>query len=680
MNFFEKQEIDILTQYSSKLKTNDLQSVYDNLKTTYKKVEYWASLVKEKVFKEGEIKIIKKPTNQANIFEFYQWAKIYPSKEDLKNKILAYTVSVEKNEKLVIKIDSVGLSENSLLRKEYYRFRKDNIIVKEYYLKDFSGWDDLVNITVRDIMNFEPLFYSLKEILIQKNKTTIKMMNSENKKDIIPINQILYGPPGTGKTYNTIVKAVKIANPNFHFTDRERIKKEYERLVDNEQIVFTTFHQSMSYEDFIEGIKPDVKKDNVIYDIIPGIFVELCSKAKDNLDSSKDKDVFHLPFESAFSKFKDEWEEDDSMKFPLKTKGKDYTIIGFTKKSIQFKKSSGSTSHTLSINTLKEYYYNKREVKKSGVGIYYPAILEKLYDYPNDVNAKSEVLNYVLIIDEINRGNVSNIFGELITLIEESKRIGNSEELQVTLPYSKEKFGVPSNLYIIGTMNTADRSIEALDTALRRRFCFEEMLPITDLLTPSAMYCRLLWKYESVDWSDREFVEKEEDLFNLLNVSTEWIDKRKDIWSEMKVTMDKNKSDYFKGFNYSGVNLKNLLETINKRIEVLLDRDHTIGHSYFIDVYSFDDLKKVFKNNIIPLLQEYFYGDYEKIGWILGEGFFIEKELDKKLLFTKFFRQSKPEFELKYQLVDVDKIDMKIAVQKLLGIFKEEKELEYIEN
>ncbi|EAK4474474.1 endonuclease, partial [Campylobacter coli] len=158
-----------------------------------------------------------------------------------------------------------------------------------------------------------------------------------------------------------------------------------------------------------------------------------------------------------------------------------------------------------------------------------------------DYKEKDEKVNlpYIIIIDEINRGNVSKIFGELITLIEASKRIGEKEELKVTLPYSGEKFGVPKNVYIIGTMNTADRSITSLDTALRRRFEFIEMMP---------------------------------------DVS--------------KLSMD-----------CEGINLQELLKAINTRIEYLLDREKTIGHAFFVSVENLEDLKKVFQNKIIPLLQ-----------------------------------------------------------------------------
>nr|WP_301005351.1 AAA family ATPase [Lunatimonas sp.] len=186
--------------------------------------------------------------------------------------------------------------------------------------------------------------------------------------------------------------------------------------------------------------------------------------------------------------------------------------------------------------------------------------------------------NFVLIIDEINRGNVSQIFGELITLIERDKRLGRDEELKVTLPYSGDRFGVPPNLYIIGTMNTADRSVEALDTALRRRFSFTEMPPVYDL--PELDY------------------------------------------------------------EYSGVKASDLLKTINRRIEMLLDRDHLIGHSFFIKAKDEDPESKLiqcFYQHLIPLLQEYFYGDYAKIGAILGSGFIRKKEDDNQFHFASGF-------------------------------------------
>jgi 5-methylcytosine-specific restriction endonuclease McrBC GTP-binding regulatory subunit McrB len=209
--------------------------------------------------------------------------------------------------------------------------------------------------------------------------------------------------------------------------------------------------------------------------------------------------------------------------------------------------------------------------------------LKENYNYSS--TTENAAKNFVLIIDEINRGNVSQIFGELITLIEDDKRIGCPEALEVTLPYSKEKFGVPSNLYIIGTMNTADRSVEALDAALRRRFSFEEMPPKPDLIRTEGK----LSKTEGI------------------------------------LELDK----------FDDIDLPLLLNKINERLEKLLDKDHQIGHSYFINVEDLEGLKLAFKNKIIPLLQEYFFGDYGKIGLVLGEGF-VEKEPLKESIFAYF--------------------------------------------
>lgn len=206
---------------------------------------------------------------------------------------------------------------------------------------------------------------------------------------------------------------------------------------------------------------------------------------------------------------------------------------------------------------------------------------------------------YVFIIDEINRGNISRIFGELITLIEESKRKGEADERSVILPYSVLPFSVPSNVYIIGTMNTAERSIALLDTALRRRFSFVEMMPDTEVL--------------------------------------------KDIKievPEMPDTVDKKAGK-------STIDIQKLLEIINQRIEVLYDREHTIGHAYFCGLKktaTLDGLKNVFKKSVLPLLQEYFFDDYEKIAMVLGDNqksnsnykFIVEdNEKDIRALFGK---------------------------------------------
>lgn len=484
------------------------------------------------------------------------------------------------------------------------------------------------------------------------------------------LNQILYGPPGTGKTYNTINKAISIINLDFDLTQaRHIVKKEFDRLVSDGLVVFTTFHQSMSYEDFIEGIKPKTKGTDVIYEIEDGIFKKIADEARINWLQSKNA---NNNFEVLFEQLKKEWQESENSELRIPMKSSYFDIIDIREKNIDFRKSSGGTGHDLVISTLKDIYLGNR-VMDSGLAVYYYPLVEKLKTYKTDSsNVKLE--NYVLIIDEINRGNVSQIFGELITLIEGDKRLGEKEALEVILPYSKEKFGVPLNLYIIGTMNTADRSVEALDTALRRRFSFEEMMPLTELLSPSALYCQLLWNYETVGWDDPEFKEKEDQFFDFAQVSEDFKNKRKEIWEIIKADYIKDDFSYFEEFDYNGFNLQAILEKINNRIEILLNRDHLIGHSYFLKVNTEEQLKASFKNNIIPLLQEYFYGDYEKIGMIIGSGFFDETEKYVNEDFASFTTQNYPESGslLRFKTIDED-FDIVDAMKKLLNVKEEKK-------
>lgn len=611
MNFFDKQEINILTQYAGKMKTDELQSVYNDLQRNYQKVEHWALEVKKQIFPDGKIKITKKPTNQANVFEFYQWAKIYPTKEDFNNKILAYTVSIEKNEKIVIKIDSVGLLDNNPLRQKYYKFRKENPIVKEYYLKDFSGWDDLINITVENLRNFKPYYNQLKSILVSQNIINSDFNESKNKKDITSLNQILYGPPGTGKTYNTINKSLSIiedkSEEEINKENREVLKSRFDNYVKNGRIVFTTFHQSMSYEDFVEGIKPIMNEDEgeLSYEVQNGIFKEICKNTHEINETVVDN------FEVCWNKLIVLIKEKIADNKLLKIGNWEYGLS--SKDSLKYSSLNSPSQYkfTITKQNIQDVYQNK-QARPSGA---FQKDMEDIvkyikenfglpdYNYKDEKNTgKNQNKNFVLIIDEINRGNVSQIFGELITLIEESKRIGNEEELKVTLPYSKKEFGVPSNLYIIGTMNTADRSVEALDTALRRRFSFVEMMP------------------------------------------------------DLKVVEERQFSDFPR---------VKVMQKINQRIELLLDKNYTLGHSYFLK----DNFRSSFKNEIIPLLQEYFYNDCGKIGLILGKGFVREKEISKANqhnIFADFDTRNEIEIIKSYELIPFEDIEFNSAIESLL--------------
>ncbi|WP_249934161.1 AAA family ATPase [Campylobacter sp. RM16190] len=405
---------------------------------------------------------------------------------------------------------------------------------------------------------------------------------NDNKTATYPLNQILYGPPGTGKTYTTVVKAIEILEERKvdRSENRDDLKKKFDEYIQGGQIKFVTFHQSYGYEEFVEGIKPVFNQDEGLeYKITNGVFKDISKNAIFNIG-----DVIE-----------------------------GYTISYVGSELIKLKKKNIQGEIPVPIylveelaRLLKKGSITIEDIKNKNAAEKNPEILEKyivngytnlftylVEYYMEKSNRKSE--KRVLIIDEINRGNISKIFGELITLIEPSKRLGADDEIIVELPYSKEKFGVPSNLYIVGTMNTADRSIALMDTALRRRFEFVEMMP----------------EYN-----------------NLKEVA--------------------------------GIDIGQMLKTINERIEYLYDRDHMIGHAYFINASDMETLANVFKNKILPLLQEYFYDDWEKIRLVLGDN---QKNEDFQFVKVKKNMVAKELFVSKIDDVD-DKVLYEINNQE----------------
>ncbi|EEO8734106.1 McrB family protein [Campylobacter coli] len=447
---------------------------------------------------------------------------------------------------------------------------------------------------------FYRYYKNCKFFAIPKNvfsKDDFKIIKDGNMLKSTLLNQILYGSPGTGKTYHTIDKALEILGENLKSRDEKKAK--FDEYVKNGQIVFITFHQSYGYEEFVEGIKPMMSNGansrELKYEIKDGVFKDICNKALENYENSNlntEELREKIELREKVEKFLNRLLETNE---PIsKTKGGNFFINSFNNNTIEIYsedverfdgvfKLSLSTFITLLKSNI-EFNSAVEMFKKvfdrdyaDRTHTYYFNLVNKFKEYEKQAVLKTEdnkissnsLNSYIIIIDEINRGNVSKIFGELITLIEPSKRIGESEELKVTLPYSGKKFGVPKNVYILGTMNTADRSITSLDTALRRRFEFVEMIPDVSKLSD----------------------------------------------------------------NCEGVDLQKLLEAINTRIEYLLDREKTIGHAFFIGVENLKDLKKVFQNKIIPLLQEYFYNDYALISAVLNDNGMIykDKEDDKYL-------------------------------------------------
>ena len=389
-----------------------------------------------------------------------------------------------------------------------------------------------------------------------------------------PLNTILYGPPGTGKTYHTAIYAVAILTPNKSLDDvrmmpYEKVMDEYNKLKKDGRIAFTTFHQSYSYEDFIEGIRPvitdSVEQDetNIIYKIEPGVFKAFC----DSVHEAKDAKT---QFSEAWAAMVESMQNnpDKSYIFTRKT-GSTFIATLANPDRLRVVWTGGTYNDLKEEKTYRQWLgeYDRSQLTGGNKWEYdaIQAVIDELiakYNLPSKpTEPRSQ--NRVFIIDEINRGNISKIFGELITLIEDTKRSGEPECIPVVLPYSQKPFSVPKNVYILGTMNTADRSIALLDTALRRRFVFKEMMPKPELLD---------------------------------------------------------------GLIIKGIEVSKMLERMNQRIEVLYDREHTIGHAYFMPLREKDDeeerfkmLAEIFRDRIIPLLQEYFYDDYEKIRLVLGD-------------------------------------------------------------
>lgn len=337
-------------------------------------------------------------------------------------------------------------------------------------------------------LNFPEISYKSYEYSSKNKKTTIEESHDDvivvedfKAKPKCELNTILYGPPGTGKTYNTILRAAQISTGNFNINYEDakiEFKSQLEKSKDDpdKQIEFITFHQNYSYEDFIQGLRPDVEdKGGLSFKKEDGVFKRIADKALEHLDLNS---TSKLPFETVFKLYFKDLKAGIIPKITVKMKRVNFEITEFSDNRIPFTKNSGGTAHDLRVSRLKEMYINESVGKQKGLVEYYEPLLNEFLelDKKTRANAGKDKKNYVIIIDEINRANISRVFGELITLIEEDKRSHGDIPMKTTLP-SGDSFMVPSNLYIIGTMNTADKSIALLDIALRRRFTFVGMYP-----------------------------------------------------------------------------------------------------------------------------------------------------------------------------------------------------------
>lgn len=319
--------------------------------------------------------------------------------------------------------------------------------------------------TLTDITSYTGYIEELKSLFTMNSEVQTVSNILRLKKNII-----LQGAPGTGKTYNTAALALAICGEQIP-DDHSEVMRRYEELQKEGRVVFVTFHQSMDYEDFVEGIKPKTENGMVSYEVEDGIFKRISNKAQ----TKQGSDIL-----DCIDKYIHSIEGYANKKLIPTITGRSSLYVWWNKGN-----STLSTRSSISSSSKDPEYspspINIEKLKMQAVGegmennwpTYAQAIINAVKnEYRNELEDSDSTTPYVLIIDEINRGNVSKIFGELITLLEADKRIGGDHPIRVTLPYSKESFGVPSNLYIIGTMNTTDRSVGNIDYAVRRRFAF----------------------------------------------------------------------------------------------------------------------------------------------------------------------------------------------------------------
>ena len=439
-----------------------------------------------------------------------------------------------------------------------------------------------------------------------------------------PRNIILYGPPGTGKTYGTVRRALELVlgPEKLEGLSEKGLTALFREHQTRGQIEFVTFHQAYGYEEFVEGLRPVLDQSgeqDVRYELHDGVFKRIAIKAA----AEGLRDQPETPeFDELWTRLVAELTEADERVAKSQT-GKDYRVELTSRKNIRVRPCEVDTDgnvtsvaeghQTASKENARLYWNHRSELgpepeaftyekttdlfarERGGTGgnhytalwIVYGQLLglsrsaaarkqelvdkrarvQQALDKPTAGGASfsftAQSPQYVLIVDEINRGNVSKILGELITLLEPDKRLGARAELKLPLSYSPtHRFAVPPNLHVLGTMNTADRSIALMDVALRRRFTFEELMPTVGVI--------------------RDILRKRVPDKPLIDLVTD------------------------------------LFDTLNSRIRFLYDRDHQLGHSYFLDVGSLEDLRQVFVDRVIPLLIEYFYGAWDKICMVLG--------------------------------------------------------------
>jgi hypothetical protein len=701
-DFFTEEDFKQLAKFSKQTKeasNEEHQQVYDYLKGTYAKTAYWAKEVQKKIFPVGHVQLIQKPTNQANKFEYYHWAKIYSDKASLDYEILAYSVGVDTDNQFTIKVDTVGLAPSDPRRQEYLKLRGDfnnSSLVKNLPYQQVldKGWKYLIDLTANIINTLKPAYVKLLKSFQGGQQA---MLPKEPRKHLdMSLNTIFYGPPGTGKTY----KLQSLCN-DFTITKAVQTREEFlEALIPEltwwETIAAALMDRKASSVPELEKheflkIKAKQSGTKHVKQILWGSLQGHTDPKYPNVQTANRTEpyIFEKLKDSLWKVHAEEVEKNSPEILNFLNQVKDFKaeqrVDIKNYQMVTFHQNFSYEDFVEGIKPVFSYFETvdlKYEIQK---GVFYQCCVEasKLagYDSLHDCIADTTENRakkikaappFALFIDEVNRANVSSVLGELITLIEDDKRLGSGNEItNIILPYSKSLFGVPANLYIIGTMNTADRSVETLDTALRRRFSFAEMQPEPEILSSYRLLQRLWMKHwlaepDSKEWKQWEIEEQKFIEFSgMIYDKTKYIDLANKYEKEGKEAewMAVNAEELFNGIVSfkDGLNLAELLSNINSRLKVLVSRDHTIGHAWLMNVFSLEDLRVAFRNKVIPLLQEFFYNDYAKIGLVLGKQF-IEPRPVRTDLFAKFKGSEEVGADytdkIIYELKDVAEIDL----------------------
>jgi 5-methylcytosine-specific restriction protein B len=596
-NYFNNDHFKVLNKWKGTVydKTNpEQQRVYEDLGQAYHVTKHWAEALQQQLFKDGKTKTVRKPTDQwQKKFTHYNWARIYPTQNAPDG--LAYTVGIDAELGFVVKIDLVDIKVNDpALRKKYEQIRgpltsSPIVAIKsaaEGLALDFTA---LVDWSVESIKKFKLTYDDVADQLgLSAGQDQASLLHHFKGHEDFVERQPLW-TSNTTELFGRLARAVNEMGLDWWFTratnSQLRFGRKEKGVVKGGPVGWLFLRK--------DGIRVSWSGFAGLDELEP---TDLTSELV-QLFEAADKDEGSWPAKlGARSGRNGYWPDDYDIEDEPKSEkpprnviyygppgtGKTFELQGLLSAEytdpeygeryefVTFHQSYGYEEFVEGLRPVITQRGKKRSADSetaagSNGEVRYeikPGSFLRLCDRAR----KNPSRQYAMVIDEINRGNISKIFGELITLVEVDKREGAKYPVAVTLPYSAESFSVPSNVDVIGTMNTADRSLALVDTALRRRFEFIESMPKPSVLAGTIV------SHNGVD-----------------------------------------------------INIEKLLTMLNKRIEALYDRDHTVGHAYFTRLVDlpesdrFNELKVVFKNKIIPLLEEYFFEDWQKIRLVLGD-------------------------------------------------------------